>query len=92
MIHFNQYEDPINVYQNYLEKESIKNKTSRNKLATLNQNKKSRESRYPRETHNEANDVKDSKNLQQNKMEQQKKKNNDEQQVDQRILKKTIIL
>ncbi|MGR5863218.1 hypothetical protein ACT7CY_27485 [Bacillus pacificus] len=40
MIHFNQYEDPINVYQNYLEKESIKNKSSRNKLASLNQSKK----------------------------------------------------
>ncbi|MDA1570717.1 hypothetical protein PDK93_32455, partial [Bacillus cereus] len=39
MIHFNQYEDPINVYQNYLEKESIKNKSSRNKLASLNQSK-----------------------------------------------------
>lgn len=90
MIHFNQYEDPISVYQKYLERESLKNKTSRNKLASLNKNQKSREKRYPTETI--ENDTKNIDNLQQSKLEQHKKQNNDEQQVDKRILKKTIIL
>ncbi len=92
MIHFNQYEDPINIYQNYLEKESIKNKSSRNKLASLNQSKKNRESRYPKETHIGENTIKNSGNSQQNQMGQPKKRANDNQQVDQRILKNTIIL
>lgn len=90
MIHFNQYEDPISVYQKYLERESLKNKTSRNKLASLNKDQKSRDKRYPTKTI--ENDTKNIDNLQQSKLEQHKKQNNDEQQVDKRILKKTIIL
>jgi hypothetical protein len=39
LIHFVSTDDPIQVYQEYLEKEAVKKKAPRNRLAALNQSK-----------------------------------------------------
>jgi putative transposase len=58
LIHFTQYDDPIRVYQDYLEKEAQKNKTKRNKLASIKKEQKNKEERYQKARYKEGEEPK----------------------------------
>lgn len=94
LIHFTQYEDPIRVYQNFLEHEAKKNKTNRNKLAALKKSQKSKKERYQKEESSEVKENKVTENLDKiaNLTTEQQQRNieSKEQQTDTRILKRTI--
>ncbi|WP_240452434.1 hypothetical protein [Virgibacillus sp. YIM 98842] len=94
LIHFTQYDDPIRVYQDHLEKEAQKNKTNRNKLASLKREQKSKEERYQVEESTEdkqTNKVIDSEIISElSNGKRQKEIKTEEQHTDQRILKRTI--
>lgn len=94
LIHFTQFDDPIQVYQDYLENESQKNKTNRNKLASLKKGQKSKEERYPKAYSNdekETNNGNSDKISELSKVKQQKGTETEEKHTDTRVLKKTII-
>lgn len=94
IIHFTQYDDPIRVYQEYLEKEAQKNKTNRNKLASLKKEQKSKEERYQVGESTEAKQNKkdiDSEIVSElSNRKRQREIITEEQHTDQRILKRTI--
>jgi transposase InsO family protein len=88
ILHFTKYDDPISVYQNYLEKEASKNKTSRNKFANLKKAQKGKAERYPKTQNSNDNALISSiDSLEQNKIINRTK---DEDGADKRILKRTI--
>lgn len=93
LIHFTQYDDPIRVYQDYLEKEAQKNKTNRNKLATLKKSQKSKEERYQKTKPIEEKGTKTNKNS--DSISElslvQRQKEIETEEPDKRILKRTII-
>ncbi|MEK3934442.1 hypothetical protein MKY41_03910 [Sporosarcina sp. FSL W7-1349] len=96
LIHFTQLEDPIQVYQNYLEKEAQKNKTNRNRLASLKKEQKSKENRYPKTKSDEVGGTQNKDNLEKipeiSNVKLQKDTQAEEKQTDKRILRRTIIL
>ncbi|XQY93688.1 hypothetical protein ACNRWW_09925 [Metabacillus sp. HB246100] len=94
LIHYTQYDDPILVYQEFLETEAQKNKTNRNKLASLKKEQKSKEERYEKTKSDgykqyENNGILD--NLSQSNIKQQMEIKTEEKQTDHRIIKRTII-
>jgi putative transposase len=95
LIHFTQYDDPIRVYQDYLEKEAQKNKTNRNKLASIKKEQKNKEERYQKERSKEGEETKNYEsldNLSDSSIGQhQLGTEPSEKQTDKRILKRTII-
>lgn len=91
LIHLSQYDDPIYVYQEYLEKEAQKNKTNRNKLASLKKEQKSKEERYEKELSKEGNEINVHNVPRVNNVKKHRETETEEKQVDKRILKRTII-
>jgi len=94
IIHFTQYDDPIQVYQKHLEKEALKNKTSRNKLANLKKVQKSKKERYPKMNSFGNNCIEDTSKSDNtasiDSIKQNKISSNAKNEIDQRILKRTI--
>ncbi|CAI9396706.1 hypothetical protein ACTQ5K_23905 [Niallia sp. Sow4_A1] len=95
LIHFTQYDDPIQVYQDYLEKEARKNKTNRNKLASLKKEQKSKEERYQIAKYNEDKGTIINGNFENlsdlSNVRKHKEPEAGDKQTDKRILKRTII-
>lgn len=98
LIHFTQSDDPIQIYQEYLENEAQKNKTNRNKLASLQKEQKSKEERYQKAKSNEDKETDSEVNSENanilqlmNDVQHQGKNVPAEKPTDKRILKRTII-
>jgi hypothetical protein len=87
-------DDPIQIYQQYLEKEAQINKTNRNKLASLKKEQKSKKERYSNENLIEDTVVINNTNVTASQIPNinlGEKGDIEEKQIDQRILKRTII-